>query len=96
MGIEQPIWLKEALLDGGSPIALLRAHTGLPSSLVAQQAGIAPERLRGLENESWAPTEDEMDRLASVLDAAPGWLVAPQDDSDDFGADEVPWDDVEE
>ena len=73
------------ILEGEHPIAAWRHCRGLGCEALAAATGIDLPRIYALDHELEMPTAAELERLAMALDAPRDLLIAPQDDSDEYG-----------
>lgn len=76
----------ERILEGDHPIAAWRRARGMDCESLADRTGIELARIYALDHELEIPTDDEIGRLASALDAPRNLLVASQDDSSEIGS----------
>ena len=73
------------ILEGEHPIAAWRHCRSFGCEALAVATGIDLPRIYALDYELEMPTAAELDRLAMALGAPRDLLIAPQDDSDEFG-----------
>ena len=77
------------ILEGEHPIAAWRRCRGLGCEALAAATGIDLPRIYALDYELEMPTAAELEQLAMALGAPRELLIAPQDDSDEFGGGEL-------
>jgi transcriptional regulator with XRE-family HTH domain len=74
----------QRLCDDEPPIRVWREERGLSLDQLAEQTGIAADRLADLDDPDQQPNDAELSALSSVLRVPWQYLSYPQDDSDDW------------